>query len=157
MSPTLIFSLRPLRVSTQRLQYIEIGGVEMAQDNNFTFGEDEFVLIEGEEPITIMRCDVCGTHPEVFDDEVFCECGREHPLCRTQLAFTSSRSGTIWSSGKTEAIWNSVVSVVYRRIYPCISPVTRVGTAGVRTVKTGRLPTRVPHHFVVNSTVFWKP
>lgn len=52
----------------------------MAEDNNFTLAEDEFILIEGEEPIAIMRCDVCGTHPEVFDDEVFCECGRRTPV-----------------------------------------------------------------------------
>lgn len=52
----------------------------MAQDNHSPLGNDEFILLEGEEPIAVMRCDVCGSHPDVYEDEVVCECGRRTPV-----------------------------------------------------------------------------
>jgi hypothetical protein len=47
--------------------------------HNYLLSDDEFVLIESE-PIAIMRCDVCGSRPEVYDDEVVCACGRRMPV-----------------------------------------------------------------------------
>jgi hypothetical protein len=47
--------------------------------HNNLLRDDEFVLIE-REPIAIMPCDVCGSHPEVNEDEVVCACGRRMPV-----------------------------------------------------------------------------
>ena len=52
----------------------------MALDNQHPLGGDEFILIEGEEPM--LSCvATCAAHiPKSYDDEVVCECGRRTPV-----------------------------------------------------------------------------